>query len=159
MVNRTLCPIDNHPTLLQDRQSDVYISVSTSSLQSVEFQVLLHRQEIFQVTKIDETYTATVSPSSPIYFQINLPLEVDSALIKFESDDEVCSIMSVQNITCPVYDLDLNIKFEGEYIIYKIMDIFRIFGTLRRIIDRISGIFLIRITDSKYFRIFRYFLG
>ena len=114
MVNRTLCPIDNHPKFLQDRQSDVYISVSTSSHQDVEFQVLLFQQETFQVTKIDETYTAMVSPSSPIYFQIDLPMEVDSALVKFESDDEVCSIMSVQNITCPVYDLDLNIKFEGK---------------------------------------------
>ena len=54
LVNRTLCPIDNHPKLLQDRQSDVFISVSTSSLHNIEFEVLLHQQKIFQVTKIDE---------------------------------------------------------------------------------------------------------
>ena len=60
-------------------------------------------------------FQALVSPSSPIYFQVNLPLEVDSALIKFTSPDDVCSILSVQNVTCPVYDLDLNIKFEGIY--------------------------------------------
>ena len=60
-------------------------------------------------------FQALVSPSSPIYFQVNLPLEVDSALIKFTSPDDICSILSVQNVTCPVYDLDLNIKFEGIY--------------------------------------------
>ena len=115
LVNRTLCPIENHPKIVQDRQSDVFISVSTSSSQNVTFEVLLHRQEIFQVTKINQEIQALVSPSSPVYFQINLPEEVDSALIKFTSEDDVCSILSVQNVTCPVYDLDLNIKFEGIY--------------------------------------------
>ena len=31
------------------------------------------------------------------------------------SQDWTCAILSVQNITCPVYDLDLNVKFEGSY--------------------------------------------
>ena len=32
------------------------------------------------------------------------------------SPDDTCAILSVQNITCPVYDLDLNIKFDGSYL-------------------------------------------
>ena len=44
LVNRTLCPIDNHPKLVQDRQSDVFISVSTSSVHNISFEVLLHQQ-------------------------------------------------------------------------------------------------------------------
>ena len=58
---------------------------------------------------LNETINAQVSPSAPIFFQINLPKEVDTALVKMTSKDRICSILSIQNITCPVYDLDLNI--------------------------------------------------
>ena len=40
---------------------------------------------------------------------------MNDPLVKMSSPDQYCAILSVQNITCPVYDLDLNIQFEGSY--------------------------------------------
>ena len=60
-------------------------------------------------------FSAQVSPSAPIFFQVDFPKNVDSLLVKMSSPDQYCAILSVQNITCPVYDLDLNIQFEGSY--------------------------------------------
>ena len=60
-------------------------------------------------------FSAQVSPSAPIFFQVIFPKNVDSLLVKMSSPDQYCAILSVQNITCPVYDLDLNIQFEGSY--------------------------------------------
>ena len=41
--------------------------------------------------------------------------QLKTTLVKMSSPDQYCAILSVQNITCPVYDLDLNIQFEGSY--------------------------------------------
>lgn len=116
-VNRTLCPIENNVRLLQGSAiaSDIFITVSSSSSRNVKFSILLYRQENFFISDIREKFTAQVSPSAPIFFQVNLPHDVDSALIKMTSQDRVCAILSVQNISCPVYDLDLNVQFEGSY--------------------------------------------
>ena len=113
-VNRTLCPSDNNPKLLRAATSDVYITVSTSSKKWVEFSLMLYRQEKFFMS-LNETTTALVSPSGPIFFQVELPEEVDAVLLKYNSSDSYCSTLSIQNISCPVYDLDRNVKFEGLY--------------------------------------------
>ena len=114
-VNRTLCPIENHPEkLLGSVQTDVYITVSTSSTKNVSFTIRLYKQEIFQITDFNQSVSAMASPSAPIFFQVNLK-EEEAALVKFESKDGICAILSVQNVTCPVFDLDRNVKFEGLY--------------------------------------------
>ena len=42
-----------------------------------------------------------------------MPADLDVALLKLTSEDERCMTLSVQNLTCPVYDLDTNVLFEG----------------------------------------------
>ena len=42
-----------------------------------------------------------------------MPADLDVALLKLTSKDERCMTLSVQNLTCPVYDLDTNVLFEG----------------------------------------------
>ena len=54
-----------------------------------------------------------VSPSAPIFLRFNMPADLDVALLKLTSEDERCMTLSVQNLTCPVYDLDTNVLFEG----------------------------------------------
>ncbi len=96
-------------------QSDVFVTISSSSDKNVKFSVQLTLQETFRVQALDRKFNAKLSPSAPIFFQVQLPEDVDSALIKMASNDRICAIMSVQNISCPVYDLDLNVQFEGSY--------------------------------------------
>jgi hypothetical protein len=114
-VNRTLCPIENNPQVLKSGQSDIYISVSTSSLVKVSFSIMLYKQPIFYITDFEKSFSTQVSPSAPIFFQVKLTAEMNSAMIRLDSQDRICTILSVQNITCPVYDLDRNVEFEGLY--------------------------------------------
>uniref|UniRef100_A0A8C9PSM5 SID1 transmembrane family member 1 n=1 Tax=Spermophilus dauricus TaxID=99837 RepID=A0A8C9PSM5_SPEDA len=50
------------------------------------------------------------------YFLYKFPKDVDSVIIKVVSEMAYpCSVVSVQNIMCPVYDLDHNVEFNGVY--------------------------------------------
>ena len=115
-VNRTLCPIENYPPIgnYNTAKKDVHIIVSTSSTKNVSFDLRLYKQETFEITDFKQSVSAEASPSTPIFFQVNLTEKTD-VLIKFESDDEICAIVSVQNIACPVFDLDQNVQYEGFY--------------------------------------------
>ena len=53
--------------------------------------------------------------SAPQYFRFTWPTHVDTAIISVSSPQGFCMVMSVQNVTCPVYDLDRNVNFEGSY--------------------------------------------
>lgn len=116
-VNRTLCPIENNPKLLSKEgdKTDVYITVSSASLKNVGFSILLYRQDTFYINRLNQTLTTQVSPSEPIFFQLDFPKDEDSVLVKVTSPDESCAILSIQNVSCPVYDLDLNVQFEGDF--------------------------------------------
>lgn len=80
----------------------------------VLFQSSLYRQSNFSVIN-DTSYFGTVSPSAPVFFHFKQPEDMDVALLKFNSEDEICMTLSVQNVSCPVFDLDRNVAFEGLY--------------------------------------------
>ena len=54
-----------------------------------------------------------LSPSAPIFLRFNMPSDLNVALLKLTSGDTRCMTLSVQNLTCPIYDLDTNVLFEG----------------------------------------------
>ena len=116
-VSRTLCPIENNPKLLSatSRSADVFVTVSSSSRDNIKFSIKLTHQNVFYINEINQPIQDQVAPSAPIFFQVNLPPDVDAALVKTTSNDPTCSILSIQNVSCPVYDLDLNVQFEGSY--------------------------------------------
>lgn len=97
--------------------SDVHrvtLSISTASTKNVTFSVMLYIEKDYTV-KMNDTNKIMVSPSAPQYYYFNFPSGVDTAIISVKSPDEFCMTMSIQNITCPVYDLDRNVNFEGSY--------------------------------------------
>lgn len=50
------------------------------------------------------------------YFKYEFPEGMDSAIVKVTSSTAFpCSVISVQDILCPVYDLDNNVAFIGTY--------------------------------------------
>ncbi|KAL8202626.1 UNVERIFIED_CONTAM: SID1 transmembrane member 1 [Gekko kuhli] len=56
------------------------------------------------------------SPSEPQYFLYKFPPDVDSVIVKVVSMAVYpCSVVSIQDIVCPVYDLDHNVEFNGVY--------------------------------------------
>jgi hypothetical protein len=112
-ANRTLCTAGGDIGSAAWSES-VIVSVSTSAEAHVSFSVVLYVQHTFDI-ELGENYTAVLSPSAPIYFRFLMPLELDVALLKLTSPDEHCMTLSVQNLTCPVYDLDTNVLFEGSW--------------------------------------------
>jgi hypothetical protein len=64
---------------------------------------------------MNESVRFGVTPSAPRYFQFGFPPGIDTAIISMESPDDICMTMSVQNISCPVYDLDRDVHFEGSF--------------------------------------------
>uniref|UniRef100_A0A8C3UKD5 SID1 transmembrane family member 2 n=1 Tax=Catharus ustulatus TaxID=91951 RepID=A0A8C3UKD5_CATUS len=51
-----------------------------------------------------------------LYFKYEFPEEVDSVIVKVTSPMAFpCSVISIQDILCPVYDLDNNVAFIGMY--------------------------------------------
>ncbi|XP_076204355.1 SID1 transmembrane family member 1 isoform X3 [Aptenodytes patagonicus] len=82
---------------------------------NIAYELLVTRLENFQL-ETNKAFNFTASPSQPQYFLYKFPQDVDSVIIKVVSDAVYpCSVVSVQDIVCPVYDLDHNVEFNGVY--------------------------------------------
>ena len=128
---RTLCPYNkikalNTKSALIEGEKEVEeemitISVSTASRTNVNYHIRLYRQNYFEL-EMNQTYNLSkssksevLSPSSPIFYYFNFPKDEDSALIKLDSNDNICMTLSIQEASCPVLDLNRNVKFDGIY--------------------------------------------
>uniref|UniRef100_A0A8C5TLT1 SID1 transmembrane family member 1 n=1 Tax=Malurus cyaneus samueli TaxID=2593467 RepID=A0A8C5TLT1_9PASS len=113
-VSRTLCPSEPAP---ETRPSDQVIFVDVASMApfNIAYELLVTRLENFQL-ETNKAFNFTASPSQPQYFLYKFPQDVDSVIINVVSDAAYpCSVVSVQDIVCPVYDLDHNVEFNGVY--------------------------------------------
>ncbi|XP_051465018.1 SID1 transmembrane family member 1 isoform X3 [Apus apus] len=82
---------------------------------NISYELLVTRLKNFQL-ETNKAFNFTASPSQPQYFLYKFPEDVDSVIIKVVSDAVYpCSVVSVQDIVCPVYDLDHNVEFNGVY--------------------------------------------
>ncbi|XP_037601368.1 SID1 transmembrane family member 1 isoform X3 [Cebus imitator] len=101
----------------------VYVNSSSENLNYPVLVVVRQQKEVlsWQVPLLFQGLTNvafhfTASPSQPQYFLYKFPKDVDSVIIKVVSEMAYpCSVVSVQNIMCPVYDLDHNVEFNGVY--------------------------------------------
>ncbi|KAM3615829.1 uncharacterized protein V6R79_008405 [Siganus canaliculatus] len=111
-VGRTLC---QPPTRAASETQFFFVDVSTLSSQGTNYQLRVSRVESF-ILQTDKKFSFTASPSQPQYFKYVFPDGVDTVIVKVNSDMNFpCSVMSVQDIQCPVYDLDNNVAFIGMY--------------------------------------------
>ncbi|XP_023134936.2 SID1 transmembrane family member 2 isoform X4 [Amphiprion ocellaris] len=111
-VGRTLC---QPPTRAASETQYFFVDVSTLSAQGTNYQLRVSRVESFTL-QTDKKFTFTASPSQPQYFKYVFPDGVDTVIVKVNSDMNFpCSVMSIQDIQCPVYDLDNNVAFLGMY--------------------------------------------
>ncbi|XP_013881472.1 SID1 transmembrane family member 2 [Austrofundulus limnaeus] len=111
-IARTLC---QPPTRAASETQYFFVDVSTLSSQGTNYLLRVSRVESFTL-QTDKTFTFTASPSQPQFFKYVFPDGVDTVIVKVNSDMSFpCSVMSVQDIQCPVYDLDNNVAFIGMY--------------------------------------------
>ena len=112
--NRTICPLGLQSSLVRRRDHMVTVSVSTASVASVKFSLSLYVQNDYYVT-INTSYSISLTPYAPQYYYFQWPDQVDNAIIAVTSPQHYCMVLSIQNASCPVYDLDSNVNFEGSY--------------------------------------------
>ncbi|CAO2631896.1 SID1 transmembrane family member 1 [Lemmus lemmus] len=113
-VSRTLCPskATNETGPLQQL---IFVDVASMAPHGAHYQLLVTKIKHFQL-QTNVAFHFTASPSQPQYFLYKFPEDVDSVIIKVASEKAYpCSVVSVQNIMCPVYDLDYDVEFNGVY--------------------------------------------
>ncbi|XP_075053528.1 SID1 transmembrane family member 1 isoform X2 [Mixophyes fleayi] len=113
-VSRTLCPT-NPEGQTQPAEQFMYIDIASMAPSSVQYELMVTRLLDFEL-QTNVPFNFSASPSQPQYFLYTFPEEVDSVLVKGRSLDAYpCAVVSAQDITCPVYDLDHNVEFNGVY--------------------------------------------
>ncbi|KAF4085756.1 hypothetical protein AMELA_G00098550 [Ameiurus melas] len=111
-VGRTLC---QPPTLALSETQFFYVDVSTLSTSSVQYKLRISRVESFTL-QTNKKFSFNATPSQPQFFKYEFRDGVDTVIVKVNSEKNFpCSVMSVQDIQCPVYDLDNNVAFIGMY--------------------------------------------
>nr|DBA34604.1 TPA: hypothetical protein GDO54_002150 [Pyxicephalus adspersus] len=113
-VSRTLCPTDPDGQAPPSEQL-MYIDIASMAPSSVEYELIVTRLLNFELMT-GVPFNFSTSPSQPQYFLYTFPDTVDSVVIKVHSAETYpCTVVSVQDIACPVYDLDHNVEFNGVY--------------------------------------------
>ncbi|NWV79715.1 SIDT2 protein, partial [Dasyornis broadbenti] len=110
-VSRTLC---QPQTKAEVETQHFYVDVSTLSF-NTSYQLRVTRVENF-VLRTNERFSFNATAAQPQYFKYEFPEGVDSVIVKVTSAMAFpCSVISIQDILCPVYDLDNNVAFIGMY--------------------------------------------
>ena len=117
-ANRTLCPVDRYSGQLvaasPSHLHTVTIGVSSSSPANISVSVSLYIQPGHSLD-MNTSYTVQVSPAAPQFYHFSWPDQVTTAIISLSSPDLACMTLSIQNVSCPVFDLDNTITFSGSY--------------------------------------------
>lgn len=111
-VSRTLC---QPPTKAVSETQFFYVDVSTLASSGISYQLRVSRVDSFTL-QTDKKFSFNATPSQPQFFKYAFPDGVDTVIVKVNSQKNFpCSVMSIQDIQCPVYDLDNNVAFIGMY--------------------------------------------
>lgn len=65
------------------------------------------------IFRLEQNKTVKITPSTPRFYLYEFAPNVSSILLHVESKDDLCMIVSIQNISCPVFDLERNVQYEG----------------------------------------------
>uniref|UniRef100_A0A672JXJ8 SID1 transmembrane family member 2 n=2 Tax=Sinocyclocheilus grahami TaxID=75366 RepID=A0A672JXJ8_SINGR len=111
-LGRTLC---QPPTKAVAETQFFFVDVSTLSSAGIQYQLRVSRVDSFTL-QTDKKFSFNATPSQPQFFKYVFPDGVDTVIVKVNSQKNFpCSVMSIQDIQCPVYDLDNNVAFIGMY--------------------------------------------
>ncbi|NXY51679.1 SIDT2 protein, partial [Ceuthmochares aereus] len=110
-VSRTLC----QPQTKEEVETQhFYVDVSTLS-PNTSYKLRVTRVENF-VLQTNKRFSFSATAAQPQYFKYEFPKGTDSVIVKVTSAMAFpCSVISIQDILCPVYDLDNNVAFIGMY--------------------------------------------
>ncbi|ESO93838.1 hypothetical protein LOTGIDRAFT_104472, partial [Lottia gigantea] len=113
-VARTLCPMDKNARATLTKDQLLYVDVSSMSKEFTNFTIESNLLQDFSLSH-NAKKNVSVSPSEPVYFMYTFPEDIASVLVTVDSEDTECMVVSIQDIKCPVFDLDNSIEFQGKY--------------------------------------------
>lgn len=63
----------------------------------------------------DHEIREQINPATPRFYAYQFPNDnvTDAVLLQVSSTNDICMSVSVQNIQCPVFDLERNVEFDG----------------------------------------------
>lgn len=114
-TSRTLCPDSNYYSPHIQRVgnvNDVIVSVSTASPYGLNFSLHVSHETNFSISLSEERHVH-VSPADPQFYAFIFQDGVETVVLRVDSDDDICMTVSIQNRSCPVFDLERNVQFEG----------------------------------------------
>ncbi|XP_076239058.1 SID1 transmembrane family member 1 [Calliopsis andreniformis] len=113
-TSRTLCSTKYYSSEPDDEEEFVTVSISTSSYKNISFGLNMTEDSHFYLSP-GEKRSVEISPSEPIYYGYTFPgqTESSSVIVHVESDNDICMTVSIQNTSCPVFDLERDIEFAG----------------------------------------------
>ncbi|CAG4986188.1 unnamed protein product [Colias eurytheme] len=128
-MQRTLCPHDAGPNITS--QSRPTLTLATSSPTDVNVRIKLKRVMDFYL-EVNKEVKLNVTPSTPKYYYFSFdrdPWNVSaiqrgilprfnytipkSVLLNIKSDDDICATISIQNNSCPVFDNEKDMLYQG----------------------------------------------
>ncbi|XP_053227879.1 SID1 transmembrane family member 1 isoform X1 [Podarcis raffonei] len=113
-VSRTLCPSQPTPDSGPSEQI-IFVDVASMAPYNALYRLQVTKIKSFQLM-LNTPFSFSASPSQPQYFLYKFPPDVDSVIVRVTSETVYpCSVVSIQDIVCPVYDLDHNVEFNGVY--------------------------------------------
>ncbi|XP_018401340.1 PREDICTED: SID1 transmembrane family member 1-like [Cyphomyrmex costatus] len=113
-TSRTLCSTKYY-RYAQNDDEYVIVGISTASHENITFSISVVEVTDFYLSSGNKV-EVQISPSEPIYYgYIFSKQENSSVIVRVESDNDICMTVSVQNTSCPVFDLERNIEFSGHW--------------------------------------------
>ena len=113
-TSQTLCSTNYNQSRLEEEEEFITVSLSTANYRNISFKLNMTKQYDFYISPGEER-VVEISPSQPIYYGYTFPRQTESSsvIIRVNSDSDICMTVSIQNTTCPVFDLERNIQFSG----------------------------------------------
>ncbi|KAL6257470.1 hypothetical protein P5V15_011040 [Pogonomyrmex californicus] len=113
-TSRTLCSTKYY-RYSRNNEEFVIVGISTASYENIFFNISVVEVTDFYLSSGNKV-EVQISPSEPIYYgYIFSKQENSSVIVRVESDNDICMTVSVQNTSCPVFDLERNIEFSGHW--------------------------------------------
>ncbi|XP_045529017.1 SID1 transmembrane family member 1-like isoform X1 [Pieris brassicae] len=129
-IARTLCPHDAGPNITS--QSRPTLTLATSSSQPINVKIKLRRVKDFYL-EMNKEVPLNLTPSTPKYYYFSFDRDPwnmtnklykgflpkfnytipKSVLLTIESEEDVCAVISIQNNSCPVFDNEKDVMYQG----------------------------------------------
>ncbi|UJR08524.1 hypothetical protein I4U23_012787 [Adineta vaga] len=144
--SRILC-LQNEINRTQAHTSRIFIEISTSNNALIDYSLQLENiTEFLLQTGVSRQFF--VSPAMPIYYKFTFPPDIANVFIDVRSNDQLCTVVSVQSFDCPVYDVSEIGTRQGHYQTMASIASFNVYASEFPKRNTFLLVFLVKPTDA-----------